>query len=124
MTESHNKLQDDKCTSRKLSEWFMRDDYCSVCEKDHLSMYGHADDCLVPEIAMLEDSRVSLTAELSEANRLLLAAAFKYLELGEENASLTEKVERLEKAFDALHKHRYDSECEECSRIVALLESE
>ena len=40
------------------------------------------------------------------------------------HASLTEKVERLEKAFDALHKHRYDSECEECSRIVALLESE
>ena len=112
MTESHNKLQDDKCTSRKLSEWFMRDDYCSVCEKDHLSMYGHADDCLVPEIAMLEDSRVSLTAELSEANRLLLAAAFKYLELGEENASLTEKAERLthvHKDWDLDHAYWCDS---------------
>ena len=72
----------------------------------------------------LLNSHASLTVELSEANRLLLAAAFKYLELVEENASLTEKVDRLEKAFDALHKHRYDSECEECSRIVALLESE
>ena len=57
---------------------------------------------LAIEAAQLEAENASLTVELSEANRLLLAAAYKYLELGEENASLTEKVERLEKENEAV----------------------
>ena len=34
---------------------------------------------------------------------------------------LEEENERLGKAFDAMHKHRYDSECKRCNEIVAIL---
>ena len=38
-----------------------------------------------------------------------------------DNATLKRENYVLREAFDAMHKHRYDSECEQCNEIVALL---